>query len=213
LPIAVAMAHISEPPPPAPADTPAHVAQALARALAKQPERRFADIRAFAAAAGGEQPATRPLRRWLRSGRTRMAGGPVAGSEATTTAVPPPLRPRRWSVVAAAVLLAVAVPLAAFLARPDDARERAAVDDVAEAAEQPATVQDTVAPTATPESPQRVRVPKLAGLPEADAKRAARRRGLQVRVTREASQPRSWAWCPASPRTSACGLRSSRRCD
>ncbi|MGY1770271.1 serine/threonine-protein kinase [Blastococcus sp. SYSU D00813] len=62
--VAIALAHINRPPPPLPADVPLAVRQLLERALQKDPEHRFTDgaafaaaIRAVAAAVGSRAPA------------------------------------------------------------------------------------------------------------------------------------------------------------
>ncbi|MFD0349611.1 serine/threonine-protein kinase [Kitasatospora aburaviensis] len=91
----VALKHLREPVPELPAAFPAAVREVVARALAKQPEERFADAAAMAAAARaaiGAEPGP------AAAGADGAAGGAAAGGAAKAATGgalhPPPLRPR-----------------------------------------------------------------------------------------------------------------------
>ena len=110
-PIAVAMQHLQDEPPPLPADIPVPVRNLVARALAKNPADRFPSASAMAEAAeqvsSADDTATA-----LMTAPVVPAGPPVAEfSEAVASPGPPP-RPRHRLAVAAAVLLVLGVAAA-----------------------------------------------------------------------------------------------------
>ncbi|MGK5681895.1 serine/threonine-protein kinase [Actinoplanes sp. URMC 104] len=122
-PIAIAMQHLNEPPPPLPADVPPAVQALVMRAMAKDPQDRFADGEAMAAAAdravsGGDTTAI------LAAPRYAATPAPTA----VVPAVPPDVLPRPGGrrrsplVLAMAgvlVLAAAAAALAYGLTRDD----------------------------------------------------------------------------------------------
>jgi hypothetical protein len=123
--LAVAMRHVEEDAPPLPSDVPAAARAVVARAMAKDPERRFPSAAALAAAAraAGAAPteiiAVPPGLDEATAGRpaVRPAGPPPAAGQA-----PPRPRRRAWWVVAAAVVVAVAAAIAILLALDDGTR-------------------------------------------------------------------------------------------
>jgi serine/threonine-protein kinase len=188
-PIAMGMAHINEPVPSPPPSTPPHVARALRRALAKAPKDRFSDIRALAAAVHQPDPAsTRSgFDRWRTAITRRLGRTP---DEATTTALPVPQPNRRRRAVAASLLmttLAAAALAAVFLLAGDDPPANGQAAREGGEATQTENAEPTK-PTPTPKPPRKVKVPKLAGLPLAEARRVARQRDVAVDVRREASR-------------------------
>jgi serine/threonine protein kinase len=130
-PIATALAHLREPPPPLPSDVPSWLREATTVALAKDPAQRFASMRDFATALRGGP--VRPAATSGDAGATRVLGAPVPPVErprvertVTRQSGPPPATPedqrdRRRSPawlpwLAAAVAVLVVVGLVAWLA-------------------------------------------------------------------------------------------------
>ncbi|MFF3597288.1 protein kinase domain-containing protein [Kitasatospora indigofera] len=122
-PFAIAYQHISAAVP-SPGDIgvqlPPHIEAALARAMAKNPDDRFADAAAMRGAlvapGGHDLPPSRPA---------TLIGSPALPEEQATTVLTPPDRPRglRWMALAAlAVLSAGAVAAAVMAAAPDATR-------------------------------------------------------------------------------------------
>jgi hypothetical protein len=210
-PIAMGMAHINEPVPAPPARTPSHVARALRRALAKAPEERFSDIRAFAAAVHQPSPdATRSaFGRWRTAVTRRLGKTP---DEATTAAPPIPQPKRRRRAVAASLLvtLLAAMFLIAGADRPASGQAAKAGGERGKAAKAQAT--STATRTPTPKPPRKVKVPKLAGLPLADAKRVARQHDVAVDVRHEASRATTAGFVSSQIPAAGGASRNSRRC-
>jgi serine/threonine-protein kinase len=135
-PVATALAHLREEPPPLPDDVPDHLRQAAAVALAKDPARRFGSMAAFATALRGtgttvlDAPAAAAAHDDPTA--TRVMGIPPV-APADPAPAPPPAAPRRrrpawlpWALAAAAVLAVVL--LVSLLARPDAVPDRSGSD-------------------------------------------------------------------------------------
>jgi serine/threonine-protein kinase len=178
-PVALALAHVREPVPDLPDDVPAELAEVTRRAMAKDPEERFPDGAAFAAAlhALGPKP-TMVL--------TAPSGLPVTVAPTTaalpedTQDLPAPLRaglPGRaiWLALAVLALVGVVGVVAALTSGGDGDRN-------------PPPASTSTAPTAPTDSastPSTVRVDPAAyvGKPVADVRAALAALGLQSRVT------------------------------
>jgi serine/threonine-protein kinase len=99
--VAIALAQINRPPPPLPPDVPWQVRALIERALAKDPDARFPDGRAFAdavrqVAAGGAVPPPTAMTQVLGGDNSATAmipaaGGPRTGAPPTAPRVMPPL--------------------------------------------------------------------------------------------------------------------------
>jgi tRNA A-37 threonylcarbamoyl transferase component Bud32 len=135
-PVATALAHLRDQPPPLPDDVPDHLRQAAAVALAKDPARRFGSMAAFATALRGTGTAVLDAPAAAAADDdptpTRVMGVPPAAP-----AGPVPARerevPRRrspawlpWALAAAAVLAVVL--LVSLLVRPDEDPARSGSD-------------------------------------------------------------------------------------
>jgi len=161
-PIATALAHLREPPPPLPSDVPSWLREASTVALAKDPAQRFGSMRDFATAlrGGPVRPAPTPTddgaTRVLGAPVPPVSGGPRVERTVTRRTGPPPLPPedgrdrrRRtpawlpWLAAAVAVLLVVG--LVAWLA----SRNGTTGTGGGTAPSTPATSSGTPSPSAT----------------------------------------------------------------
>ncbi|GID29698.1 serine/threonine-protein kinase [Paractinoplanes brasiliensis] len=145
-PIAIAMQHLSEPPPDLPEDVPPAVRALVMRAMAKNPEDRFADGEAMAAAAdravsGGDTTAILAAPRYAAT--TQTLPEPVRGEDAR----------RRTLVLAVAgaaalVLVAAIAALAVWLPNRGDGRTPGVVSP-SQSAQESVGTGDAPEPTGT----------------------------------------------------------------
>ncbi|MFF5076936.1 serine/threonine-protein kinase [Actinoplanes sp. NPDC000266] len=119
-PVAIAMQHLNEPPPPLPDDIPPAVRALVMRAMAKRPQDRFASAAAMAGAAD----------QILAGVDTTTVLAAIATPPAATTAALPGQQERSksrsrtpWIAAAVAVLVLAAAGVALALTWPDDDKE------------------------------------------------------------------------------------------
>ncbi|MEU8818505.1 protein kinase [Actinoplanes sp. NPDC048796] len=113
-PVAIAMQHLNEPPPPLPDDVPPAVQALVLRAMAKRPEDRFASAAAMAGAAD-------QILAGVDTTTVLAAIAPPAGTTAALPARQENARGRKPLIAAAAaVLVLAAAALALALTWPDD---------------------------------------------------------------------------------------------
>lgn len=143
-PVATAIAHLRSPVPELPATVPADLAAVVRRALAKSPEDRFPDGRAFAAAlrdpgsyAGGAAAAT-AVAPTVAASSTQVlpaAAPPLPPETPAPTPTPTPAaaprrrRPVPWLTIIGLVAVALAVLLAVWLGTRGDGEPTGATDD------------------------------------------------------------------------------------
>lgn len=187
-PVATALAHLRDEPPPLPDDVPENLRAIVATALAKEPQQRFASMSAFAealrggplaapvagAATGVPEPA--PV-----AGPVPFAADPGGGTRVLTGLVPEAAEPRRsrrpawlpWAAAAMAVLLVVVlVSLAVGGERVDEAGAGATA---------------SAEPDPSEPYPLRIRESDYVGMPRAEARSALEDLGLRVDVQRVAN--------------------------
>lgn len=171
-PVGVAAQHLDQPPPSladAAPGVPAHIGQAVERALAKRPADRPASAAAFAAMLAGQAPvppltpsgtaATMVLPAKEPTAVLAAAGVPVAGAPTTVRRAPRTPRRGGWAVLLVLLALGV-IGLVAWIA-----------------------VSGSGTPTPSPApsgNPSNVAVPNVVGLPTAQAEEAIRAEGLKV---------------------------------
>lgn len=164
-PVATALAHLRQDPPPLPDDLPRDLRATAERALAKDPAQRFPDAAAFLAALEGRAPADDGTRvmgaAMIAAGAgAAAAAAPVAAAAATqvmagrgTGAIEPDEERRRRRGVPAWILAAIAVPLivlAAVLLFGGDGDEATPATTPSEAPSTPA--ETSAEPTPEPET-------------------------------------------------------------
>jgi serine/threonine protein kinase len=187
-PVDIAVAHLQDDPPPLPARTPANIAVAINRALAKDPDARFASVETFAAAL--RDKATAPFAGPRPTAVTsRAPKAPRRPVEATTTvdAARGQGRNRRrviLSVGVLAVIAAIAAGAAMLSGSGDPARAPATTStDHSQASTSSPSAEEPASPAAV-----RATVPRVKGLSEAAAQRRLRARHLEFAVVRAASR-------------------------
>ncbi len=189
-PIATALAHIREDPPPLPSDVPEDLRRSVETALAKDPADRFASVAEFAAALrGGPVPdgtRTTPALAAVEDDGTRvLAPTPIERP------VPPPERSRRgippwllWLAAAVAVLLIVLLLIRLSNDNKDNQPTSGPSTTPSHSAKpsSPAPTQTTTPTKTTSPEPETVTVNKsdYVGRPAKDAKRDLHALGLKV---------------------------------
>jgi serine/threonine-protein kinase len=195
-PIATALAHLREPPPPLPEDVPAHLRQTVSVALAKDPAARFASVRDFATAlrdgpvrAGPGTPTAAHVAPGVGADDVTRVQRPVpVADRAVVAPVPPPRDDRRrlpgwlpWLLAAAAVLALVWVLTRVTGGDQDPGSDSASPSPSAPSSS--STPTRRASPTRTPSSAAaRVDVvaSRYVGLPADEAEAALERLGLDV---------------------------------
>ncbi len=179
-PISVALAHIQEPVPPLPANTPERIRAVVERALAKDPADRFASAADMALALRGGAVAG------MAAGEPAPTAVIAPAMGATQTLTPPPVPGRRrsalpawwpWAAAAAAVLLVIGTT-AAFsnTGTAGDAANTAKGNPAAE----PRVEQTVPQETEEPDSRVRVREATYLGMDHKDAKKQLESLGFEV---------------------------------
>lgn len=195
-PVSTALAHLRDEPPPLPADVPAHLREAVATALAKDPARRFASMADFAAAlrggpvvvsaaaaaAGVPEPPTTVEPDTPDATRVLTSAGAASGlppRDARTGAGSRRGRPAwlPWAGAALGVLLVVV--LLAWLGRGEEPATTA-VDEPSGPSSSTST-SSSPSPSASRTPGIVIRAEDYVGLPKDDAKSRLEDLGLEVK--------------------------------
>ncbi|HEX6149492.1 serine/threonine-protein kinase [Nocardioides sp.] len=165
-PVATALAHLREPVPPLPESVPRDLAAVVTRAMSKDPEARFPDAKAYAAAL--RDPATVAAVVPPPAAATQVLPATAAGGPGTlATPVPPPDSDRRgfpwlWVLLALAVVAAIITLIVIATRGEDDTEPRDPTTPETSATESPSE-----SPTETPtESPSETATESPSETPE-----------------------------------------------
>lgn len=190
-PVAIAMAHISDPPPKPPPGTPTAIRAALARALAKDPDDRYPGIDAFAAALRDEHTAATALldADHAPTGKVshvrRARSAPSRPTEPTAIARAPSRRRRQ---IAGALILALVLAGAGVVLLiggvDDEPRVTGGTAGTSADANRGGL---TAGDAEAGREPKRVSVPTIIGLSENGARARLGRRGLDLTAVRRQS--------------------------
>lgn len=186
-PVAVALAHLREPVPPLPDSVPRDLATVVERAMSKDPDARFSDGRALAAALRDPATAaTQVVAAPPATGQTQVLTGVAPAPTTSTPAAPEAARRKRrwvWPVLAVIAAVLIVVFLVLFLTRDDGgdpAQDKPTPTRSSSPPSTPKTPEST--PPSTPAGPATVRIDEgdYIGRPLADVERELGALGLRV---------------------------------